>query len=303
MKNYRKGHSNIEFMKKLDKNTDCAVVYVLGQSNAHAHCQAMKEEDIISDPLKNVHTLCTEHNQSFDVKDLVWSNFTSYGYNLGETQDCTYSFASYLAKNWQKRIDDGEKLPDLYIVQMSIGGQMIIGGMWDPNYPKPRVLTSGTYVVCEIALYNLAMHILPLVHEDLSKRFKHPQSIGIHWIGSEGDTSPGAYDRPDFHDIYYNFFKNIVDATGFESPLYLYKIVREKKFTSNGESVEGIKAVNNEFKVLTELIDNCEIVDPKQADFYDPSMLTDNIFSDDLSHYDKRTQEWFAKNFMKQILQ
>ena len=94
-----------------------------------------------------------------------------------------------------------------------------------------------------------------------------------------------------------------MDATGFESPLYLYKIVREKKFTSNGESVEGIKAVNNEFKVLTELIDNCEIVDPKQADFYDPSMLTDNIFSDDLSHYDKRTQEWFAKNFMKQILQ
>ena len=61
--------------------------------------------------------------------------------------------------------------------------------------------------------------------------------------------------------------------------------------------------LNNEFKVLTELIDNCEIVDPKQADFYDPSMLTDNIFSDDLSHYDKRTQEWFAKNFMKQILQ
>lgn len=288
-------------MKMLDKNADCAVVYILGQSNAHAHCQDMKKEDIISVPLKNVHTLCTEHNQSFDVKELEWSNFTSYDYNLGETQNCTYSFASYLAKEWQDRIDSGEKLPDLYIVQMSIGGQMIIGGMWDPNYPLPRVLTPGTYVVCEIALYNLAMHIFPLVHEDLTKNFKSPQAIGIHWIGSEGDTFPGTYDRPDFHDIYYNFFKNIVDATHFEAPLYLYKVVREKKFTSNGESVEGITALNNEFKHLTELIPNCETVDPREADFYDPTMLTDNLFSPDLSHYDKRTQEWFAKSFMKKI--
>lgn len=289
-------------MVMLEKNADCAIVYVLGQSNAHAHCQGMKDEDIISEPLKNVHTLRTEHNQSFDVKDLIWSNFTSYDYNLGETQNCTYSFASYLAKGWQKRIDNGEALPDLYIVQMSIGGQMIIGGMWDPNYPLPRVLTAGTYEVCEIALYNLAMHIFPLIHEDLSKTYKHPQAIGIHWIGSEGDTFPGTYDRPDFHDIYYNFFKNIVAATHFDAPLYLYKVVREKRFTSRGEPIDGIAELNNEFKRLTELIPHCEIVDPREADFYDPTMLTDNLFSPDLSHYDKRTQEWFAESFMKKII-
>ena len=289
-------------MTKLNKKTDCAIIYILGQSNAHAHCQAMAEEDIIKEPMKNVWKLDTADNQSFDLKEAKWSGFTSYDYNLGETQNCTYSMASFLAKKWQKRIDDGENLPDLHIVQISIGGQMIIGGMWEPHYSRTNALTPGTYDVCEIALYELTMYLLPIIHKSLAVKYENVQSLGVHWIGSEGDTYPGAYDKPNFHEIYYNFFTSIVDRTGFETPLYLYKIVREKNLLKKNESTEGIAAVNAEYEKLCGLIDNCSIVDPRKAPFYDSTKEDDGIFSPDLSHYHKFTQEWFADRFLGEIL-
>lgn len=288
-------------MKLLNKDADCAVVYIMGQSNAHAHAQPMNEEDIISEPMKNVHMLATEHNQSFDVTDVVWSGFSSYDGNLGETQNCTYSMASFLAKKWQAMIDGGAKLPDLYIVQISIGGQMIVGGEWDPDYDLPHVLTPGVAGICEIALYNFSMHILPVIHQNLTRNFKNPQAIGLHWIGSEGDCFPGSYTKPNFHEIYVNFFNNMIKATGFDCPLYLYKVVRIKHTIKNGHPLEGVEAINNEFEYLTKNMKDCYMVSAQDADFFDPSLDTDNIFSPDMSHYNRYTQEWFADHFLKEI--
>lgn len=288
-------------MTKLDKNADCAIIYIFGQSNAHAHCQKMEDNDVIKEPMKNVWKLDTADNQSFDLKEAKWSGFTSYDYNLGETQNCTYSMASFLAKKWQARIDAGENLPDLHIVQMSIGGQMIIGGMWQPHYSHVNALTPGTYDICEIALYELSTYLLPIINKSLSK-YKNVQSLGLHWIGSEGDTYPGTYDRPDFHDIYYNFFTSLIDKTGFDTPLYLYKVVREKNLLKKNESIAGIQGLTAEYEKLCGLINNCCIVDPRKAPFYDATKEDDGLFSPDLSHYHKYTQEWFADRLIEEIL-
>ena len=101
-----------------------AVLFISGQSNAHAHGQLLKESDYIVNPLKNVFSLDRDPNQSFVITDVVWSGFTTQGKNLGETQDNTYSFAYFFAKLWQNAIDCGAmNLPDLYIVQVSVGSQ------------------------------------------------------------------------------------------------------------------------------------------------------------------------------------
>ena len=60
-------------------------------------------------------------NQSFDIKSLTWSGYTSSGMNLAEEQDDTYSLANCLATLWQKEIDNGKELPDLYIVHIALG--------------------------------------------------------------------------------------------------------------------------------------------------------------------------------------
>ena len=75
-----------------------AVFIILGQSNAVGHALPMKEEDKIPSPLKNVFGLDRKDNQSFDNKALVWSGYTSFGMNLAEEQDNTYSVTNCLAR-------------------------------------------------------------------------------------------------------------------------------------------------------------------------------------------------------------
>jgi hypothetical protein len=97
-----------------------AVFIMLGQSNAVGHGIPMEEKDIIKTPLNNVFGLSREYNQSFDNKELRWSGYTSFGMNLAEEQDNTYSVANCLATLWQNHINEGNKnnLPDLYIIQI-----------------------------------------------------------------------------------------------------------------------------------------------------------------------------------------
>jgi len=129
-----------------------AVLFISGQSNAHAHGQLLKESDYIVNPLKNVFSLDRDPNQSFDITDVVWSGFTTQGKNLGETQDNTYSFAYFFAKLWQNAIDCGvADLPDLYIVQVSVGSQGIINGMW--NRDKEKIMIPGPLDTVDISLF------------------------------------------------------------------------------------------------------------------------------------------------------
>ena len=78
-----------------------AVFMLFGQSNAVGHAMPMDEKDYINVPLKNVFGLNRDPNQSYDITELKFTGYTSFGMNLAETQDNTYSVANCLAKNWQ----------------------------------------------------------------------------------------------------------------------------------------------------------------------------------------------------------
>ena len=111
-------------MRKFDKNS-APILVVLGQSNAHAHATKLPDDEIIRTPLKNVHGLSREYNQAYGLDDVTWTGFTTGGMNLGETQDDTCCLANVFAAKWQKAIDDGAELPDLYIIQISnVSGSM-----------------------------------------------------------------------------------------------------------------------------------------------------------------------------------
>ena len=137
-----------------------AVFILLGQSNAVGHGIPMRDEDIIKKPLKNVFGLSREKNQSYNNTKLVWSGYTSFGMNLAEEQDNTYSIANCLATIWQKHIDDSNlhDLPDLHIVHIAIGAQGITEQyMW---YPKrePK-LVPGKLGTVDISLFSFSKHI------------------------------------------------------------------------------------------------------------------------------------------------
>ncbi len=270
---------------------DAAFLFIGGQSNAHAHGRSMAERDRITEPMKNVFSLDRKENQSYDIKSVTWSHFTGEGKNLAETQDHTYSFASYFAKLWQDAVDCGKNLPDLYIVQISIGGQGIINGMW--NKDKQKILVPGVLNTVNISLYSFAAHIHSLVIEDM-KRFKAPAVLGWHWIGSEQDATKGVCFRDDFRDRYDDFFDGMTGLAPIDPPVYLYKL-----YASRVLDGEEMASVNSEFERQCERHKNFQIVDLADSPLLDESREDSGIFANDKIHYSARTQQWFADSFFE----
>lgn len=253
---------------KIDiKNHDAAVIFVFGQSNAHGHAIVMNDDEIIKEPMKNVFGLSAAKNRAYDLNEVVFDGYSSYGQNLGEDQDCTNRLATYLAKIWQAEIDSGNKkgLPDLYIVQISIGSQgtikayfwdgSVVDEMWMPD--RPRIMKPGELNECDISLYPLAQQTVENTTKFLHSKFKNPISLGLHWVGSEGDTAPfdpTFFDRA--ADYYEEFFAGLRGKTDIECPLYLYELCNEQK---------NCDKINDAFKKLSERDSTVHIVETSKT--------------------------------------
>lgn len=282
-------------------NADAAILYIMGQSNAHAHEQMLSGQERIDTPLKNVHTLHCDENQSFDNDHAVWSGFTTAGYNLGETQDHTASLACYTAKAWQAAMDSGRQLPDLYIVQISIGGEGLFAGvddrltgMWSMD--KPQTMKPGPLSEVDISLYPMALHTIRLVRKDLESRFRAVCQLGLHWIGSEQDTLEGICRIAGFDESYDHFFDELTQAAGADCPLVLYRLVcaRREKVTQ-----QGIAAVNAMFERQCRRYPSAYLVSAEDCPFYDPAAPFFGIFAPDNVHYLAKTQRWFSDQLLK----
>ena len=272
-----------------------AVLFISGQSNAHAHAQILAEKDRILQPLKNVFSLDRNPNQSFEITDVVWSGFTTAGKNLGETQDHTASFAYHFSKLWQGAIDGGAKLPDLYIVQISIGSQGIVNGMW--NRDKEKVMEPGPLDTVNISLFPWAQKVNRLVMENLRKNGKDPYIIGWHWIGSEQDIIDKVYLREDFQERYDYFFDTILTSMGQACPVFIYK-VNCKRYSNRRElPADAVDLVNQALKKQLVRLPSAQMVDAAQCPLWDPSKEHDGIYAADDGHYLPETQKWFAETF------
>ena len=276
--------------------TKKAVVFISGQSNAHAHGQALPEQDRITTPLSNVFTLNRDPNQSFDIDHVVWSGFTTAGNNLGESQDHTCSLGYYLATMWQSAIDAGADLPDLYIVQISVGSQGILNGMW--NRDKEKVLVPGPLGTVNIALYRLAKHIYPLVMENL----RDPTVLGFHWLGSEQEIWYGAYQSPELNERYDHFFDTMLSAIGVPCPVYFYETYLIPACRNFGIPEEAAAGVNAALYRQAERL-GATLIRAQDSPFWDPAAAGYGVFAPDNGHYTARVQQWYAQQFYQASLE
>ena len=167
-----------------------AVFMLFGQSNAVGHAMPMDEKDYILEPLKNVYGLNRDPNQSYDIKELKFTGYTSFGMNLAETQDNTYSVANCLARRWQDEIDNGNPngLPDLYIIHIAIGSQGLLD-MWNMN--REKVMVPGILGTVDISMYPLAKLVLNLFNKYCKDNDLEPDFVGMHWRGGEQEVRRG----------------------------------------------------------------------------------------------------------------
>lgn len=272
-----------------------AVVFIAGQSNAHAHGQLLLENERIIDPLPNVFSLDRDPNQAFDRECVVWSGFTTAGKNLGESQDHTASLGYHLAKLWQNAIDQGKDLPDLYIVQISIGSQAIVNGMWNPD--RERILIPGPLGTAKIALFHLARQIYRLVMADL----QDAEVLGFHWLGSEQEIWHDTWKSPELDKRYDYFFDSLLDAIGKPCPMYFYETYLKPCCERYGLPTEAGDRVNQAICRQAERLGG-HLVQAKNSPYWNPESELYGVFAPDKGHYLAHVQAWFAREFFEEIL-
>lgn len=285
------------------KNKKPAVFILLGQSNAVGHGIPMKEEDKINTPLKNVFGLDRKHNQSFETTELTWSGYTSFGMNLAEEQDNTYSVANCLAALWQSHIDNGNvcRLPDLYIIQIAIGAQGVTGRyMWNPD--REKKLVPGKLGTVDISLFPFCKHIFSLLDDSFSKMNQDYDIIGLHWRGGENDVSATKeYLTQNLEKIYTRIFEEF-DRILKEPPIVLHRIVcpdRMNDMDPTGQRLENMNYINAVFESLQKKQKRISIFDPRTAPQYIPDVRGNGLFIKDAVHFTSEVNKWIAENIFK----
>ena len=285
-------------------STERAVVFMLfGQSNAVGHGIPMKPEDRIVQPLKNVFGLARDPNQSFDVRELSWSGYTSAGMNLGETQDDTYSLANCLARQWQDAVDAGTRLPNLYIIHIAIGAQGVTERfMWYPD--RPPKLVPGPLGTADISLFPLATHILELAARSFDAAGIVPEYV-LHWRGGEEDElfTPEKL-RPVLRSIYDRLFRGFREAAGQNFPIVIHRFCDEPDDNGNCPAWTCFETVDYINSVFDELAagDNISVFDARTLPAYDRNARYHGLFIDDGVHYTPEVNNQVAAGILQKYI-
>ena len=283
-------------------NRKNAVFILLGQSNAVGHQIPMREEDVMTVPLNNVFGLARSDNQSFHNQFLKWSNYTSFGMNLAEEQDNTYSIANCLASFWQKHIDNGNQygLPDLYIIQIAIGAQGVTEKyMWYPE--REKKLLPGKLGVVDISLFQFSKHIFSLLEESFKNVGKEYEIIGLHWRGGESDLFEiGEYLKENVEGIYEEMF-DMFNELLHNPPIVLHEIaccdcLNDKD--PSGAFLKNMEYINELFRKFEKKYHNVLSFDVRTIPQYIPETRGNGLFKNDMIHYTADVNKEIAKRIL-----
>ena len=277
-----------------------AVFILLGQSNATGHGIPMEPQDRLETPLTHVFGLHRQHNQSLELDRLTWSGYQSAGMNLAETQDHTYSVPNCLAAQWQQAIDGGAPLPELYIIQISIGAQGVREGyMWHPD--RPPVLIPGKLGQVNISLFPFCQKIFSLLEESLQDY----EIIGLHWRGGEND----GYDPPEgLYDRLFPIYSRLLADWNHRlhrPPVILHQLVCHERYTDRdptGQQLESMHIINRIFRDLAAQNPNVSVFDVRRCPEFDPHCRGNGIFKEDMVHFTPAVNRWVAQKILEEQL-
>lgn len=284
-------------------NKKAAIFILLGQSNAVGHGIPMREQDVIRAPLGNVFGLNREQNQRLELDKLTWSGYTSFGMNLAEEQDNTYSVANCLATAWQRHIDGGNRLglPDLYIVQIAIGAQGVTDGyMWHPDR-APRLIP-GKLGKVDISLFPFSCRVFSLLEKSFAEKGMDFEIIGLHWRGGENDVSATAeHLQEHLEAIYCRIFDEFDRLLG-APPILLHRLVcpdRMMDTDPTGGKLTRMYYINGVFEKLARERKNISVFDARRAPQFLPDVRGNGLFIADAVHFTPEVNTWLAEEILK----
>jgi hypothetical protein len=287
------------------KSEKASLFVILGQSNAVGHGLPMVDSDKIITPLRNVFGLSRNGNQALYSTSLNWSGYTSYGTNLAEAQDHTYSVPNCLASLWQKHIDEGNEygLNDLYIIQIAIGAQGVTEGyMWHPD--RAEKLVPGKLGEVDISLFPFTEHVFSLVDDSFRELGMEYEVIGVHWRGGENDvTASRDHLLSSLKGIYERIF-DMTDKYLHNPPIIIHKIAcpdRMSFLDPSGKMNVNMEIINDVFYSLNEDRENVSILDPTACPYFIPDVRGNGIFIEDAVHFTPEVNKWVAQTVLDSL--
>jgi len=276
------------------------VLFVFGQSNAHASGVVLPEEERITTPMKHVLTLPRAENQAYSPHPVVWRGYTSAGTNLGETQDHTACFPTEYARLWEDRAE-AERLPDLHIVRISIGAQGVTEGqMWHPLHPRRMI--PGPRGTADIALFPFSCDVIRRALDDLRSRGMEPVVLGLHWFGTEEETGVPVEKLDVLPVLHRVLIRGWREAAGCRVPVVLWKLRCTDRSASMGEDPRCIETINACFDTLSLTEADVCTADPRDCPAYDPGDYFNNGLYADGCHLSASTNRWMAKTALEREL-
>ncbi|MEJ7139331.1 FG-GAP repeat domain-containing protein [Amphibiibacter pelophylacis] len=289
----------------LDPQRDAAVLILLGQSNAEGVKTSLSAAEVAArSNLANVHGLSRAANLKVNAQSVTWSPYSVKDSNLGNNSSggATVNVAGEFALRWQQAINDGQKLPDLYVVNISWSGQGFGPGTtgydrWSPSRNPADVQS----------LYPLARRTLALAASNLLRQDKRVRVIGLHWNQWEAENVAGWMNSAaDVQDAFAAELNGIASALGdADFPIYLYRprstsLSRNyyggnpAKYNAIVQGLTQLASSGGKFRLL----DAADAVSTTGARLFNPSSAATGerygIFLDTL-HYTPEVQRWFAR--------
>ena len=276
------------------------VLFVFGQSNAHASGVVLPEEERITTPMKHVLTLPRAENQAYSPHPVVGRGCTSAGTKLGEPQDHTACFPTEYARLWEERAErDG--LADLYIVRISIGAEGVTEGqMWHPLHPRRMI--PGPRGTADIALFPFSCDVIRRALDDLRSSGMEPVVLGLHWFGTEEETGVPVEKLDVLPVLHRVLIRGWREAAGCRVPVVLWKLRCTDRSASMGEDPRCIETINACFDTLSLTEADVCTADPRDCPAYDPGDYFNNGLYADGCHLSASTNRWMAKTALEREL-
>lgn len=207
--------------------------------------------------LPNVKGLSANENLKINLVDVKWSSYSCGGYNLsqgGFNDGWAYHLGGEFAKLWQQAVNSGNKLPDLYVIQIAYGAQGfrsedIASDRWRPDRDNTDL----------DSLHPFSQRVLALAVQNLIKAGKTPRIIGLHWNQWEAENI-GAWMRnsDDVTNAYRNFLNTFRTTLGNANfPVYLYR-PRSSVYTRSGVDASKCNYLANGMTALTSSPDSAD---------------------------------------------
>ncbi|MEJ7139329.1 FG-GAP repeat domain-containing protein [Amphibiibacter pelophylacis] len=299
-------HAALPWSTPFDAQKDAAVLIVLGQSNAEGWTTSLSPSEIAArSNLANVHGLPRGANLKVNAQSITWAPYSVSDSNLGDNYNggASIHLAGEFAQRWQQAINNGQKLPDLYVVHIAWGGQGFGPGTGTDNRWSPSRNPADVQ-----SLYPLARRTLALAAQNLIGQGKRVRVIGLHWNQWETDNQAGWMNSAaDAQNGFAAQLNGIASALGeADFPIYLYRprstIYSRRfyggnltKFNYIAQGLTQLASSGGKFRLL----DAADAVSATGARLFNPSGAATGerygIFQDDTVHYTPDVQRWFAR--------